>query len=964
MKSFKCYMHHIKSVSLLTLFMWIVSVNTYGQFYETGQDPSSTRWKQIKTDHYNLIFPDSFSIQAQRMANVLEHFYPAVTKTIKTDFKKFPVIIHTQSVYSNGFVVWAPRRMEIWTTPPQDIYAQEWLEQLAIHESRHIAQINNLNQGFTRVLSWLAGEQAVGGVTSFLPRWYYEGDAVAIETAYSLSGRGRSPAFEQEMRTQVMQKKLYVYEKAVMGSFKDHVANQYELGYPIVAYARDKYGADVWNKTENFIARNPYTIIPFFWSLRKYTGESKRSLYKDTYSYLDSIWESQDAMVTSTEFEKLNNKQKYAWTNYKFPQEFENGIVAEKSGIDQIKIFVAIDSSGREKTLFTPGFYTSLKLSASKGKIVWAENIPDPRWSNRDYSVIKIYDHASGKTKSLQRKTRLFAPSISKDGNKVAAIEITMQNQYSLVVLDANTGEYLSIFSSPQNKYLQLPEWDETGTYIYLASLHENGKSFDRVNVENGTWEEMLAPTFKNIMYASPWKNYIFFAADYSGIENIYAINTRTKKQYQVTSSRFGATFPEPSLKDEKLYYSNYTANGYDIAHIAIDPLQWKPVEEIHNNGSNLYKTLLKQEDTSLITSEFPTREYEVRRYSKAANLFNVHSWIPFYYNYENISFTDPTVYPGITFLSQNKLTTAFSRAGVAFFDQKPHLFSSFEYKGWYPVFRIGADYGGSPRLFPGPREITRPVMQQDNLSLRGKVYVPLNFTTGKFIKGLQPSMEIQFTNDYFYREGRNLYSRNMVYMNYRLQAYSYLKSDQRDLYPKWGLLADIRYSDTPFENEAIGSITTGLFTQYIPGIFRNQGLKLMQGIQHQNPNIWLYSTKISFPRGYINSKTEDLRIFTADYSFPILYPDLQLTPLLYIKRIRGTVFADIAQNKYREYNQSQNKYEFKTENLKSYGGEILLDFHGLQFLFPLAARLRYSYMPDEKAEKIELIFNVDMTSF
>jgi len=118
-------------------------------------------------------------------------------------------------------VLWAPKRMEIFTCPPQDTYAENWLQQLAIHEYRHVVQIDKLNQGMTKVLTYVFGEQATGAILGlFIPLWLVEGDAVCTETALSNSGRGRLPSFEMKLRAQTLTKINLNYDKAVFGSYK------------------------------------------------------------------------------------------------------------------------------------------------------------------------------------------------------------------------------------------------------------------------------------------------------------------------------------------------------------------------------------------------------------------------------------------------------------------------------------------------------------------------------------------------------------------------------------------------------------------------------------------------------------------------------------------------------------------------------------------------------------------------
>lgn len=192
---------------------------------------------------FKLIFPVTFESQVQKMIPILNDLNSTGSNSLNYKPAKIPFILHNLNTVSNAVTVWAPKRVELYTCPPQDSYAQDWLSQLAIHEYRHVVQLDRTNQGFTKVLSWFIGEQAASVINGiFVPSWFMEGDAVCTETALSQSGRGRIPAFEMLLRTQVMQKGAYSYDKAALGSYKTFVPNQYSLGYTLVANVRRKYG--------------------------------------------------------------------------------------------------------------------------------------------------------------------------------------------------------------------------------------------------------------------------------------------------------------------------------------------------------------------------------------------------------------------------------------------------------------------------------------------------------------------------------------------------------------------------------------------------------------------------------------------------------------------------------------------------------------------------------------------------
>ncbi len=222
---------HFLIVFLITFYF-----ASNAQYIMTGDDPAKIRWRQINTTNFQIIYPSEFETKAQQTASILNKVYDYAGQTLKHEPHKISVILHTSTIISNGMVSWAPKRLEMFTTPSQDIYAQEWLEQLAIHEFRHVVQIDKISSELPNILKIILGEQAAALIVgAYLPFWFLEGDAVATETALSSSGRGRLPSFEMELKAQVLDKKNYSYDKAYLGSYRDYVPDYYQLGYQLVA---------------------------------------------------------------------------------------------------------------------------------------------------------------------------------------------------------------------------------------------------------------------------------------------------------------------------------------------------------------------------------------------------------------------------------------------------------------------------------------------------------------------------------------------------------------------------------------------------------------------------------------------------------------------------------------------------------------------------------------------------------
>ena len=271
-------------LQILIIGILFLNKNSYCQYYDIGQDPASIKWKQIKTEHFNIIFPSNFQNEAERLANLMDNVYYIDSKTLKAQPKKTPIIIHNRTVVANAFSIWTPRRMEFFTCTPQNTYSQDWLEQLALHEYRHIVQMSKLNNGLTKFFTYLTGEQATAAVLGlYVPTWFMEGDAVCMETVLSKSGRGRDPSFDMDVKANTIENKIYSFDKATMGSYRDYVPDQYNFGYNFVSYVRSKYGFSVWENAMKYAGERSFMITPFNYGMKEITGLSKSKLYFQTF---------------------------------------------------------------------------------------------------------------------------------------------------------------------------------------------------------------------------------------------------------------------------------------------------------------------------------------------------------------------------------------------------------------------------------------------------------------------------------------------------------------------------------------------------------------------------------------------------------------------------------------------------------------------------------------------------------
>ncbi|MDX9910077.1 MAG: hypothetical protein RBS23_11510, partial [Mariniphaga sp.] len=89
---------------ILIVLCILTGVSVSAQYFQTGQDPASIRWRQIDTQNFKLIYPDYYEIKAQKIAGYLETVYPFGGYSLQHNPRKFPVVLHTQTIESNGLV--------------------------------------------------------------------------------------------------------------------------------------------------------------------------------------------------------------------------------------------------------------------------------------------------------------------------------------------------------------------------------------------------------------------------------------------------------------------------------------------------------------------------------------------------------------------------------------------------------------------------------------------------------------------------------------------------------------------------------------------------------------------------------------------------------------------------------------------------------------------------------------------
>ncbi|MCX6334798.1 MAG: hypothetical protein NT092_10940 [Bacteroidia bacterium] len=951
------------SFLLLLILPSIVS----GQYYNTGQDPSNVKWLQIKTDKFRVIYPEKYGSQGVEFTRSLEKAYSDLASLFPAKKFTIPVVIHNFTTESNGYVAWAPKRMEIYPTPEQNTIPLDANRQLALHELAHVMQMESLNSGFTKVFSYVLGQQFTGIVSAMLPLWYLEGDAVFAETVLSESGRGRSPDFQRQLKAIIIEKeKPYKYDKMLLESFRDFIPDHYHFGYQMVAWSRIN-DLQIWNKTIKYTADKPFTINPVNLSLKKNAGLTKRRLYYQTFDTLKTLWQQDISESGARPYEAVNPQKKEKFANYYSPVAAGNDtVIAVKTSLSKTARFVLIRLSDKsEKTLHVPGYIYPYFISCGGSKLVWIETHTDPRWENRNYNVVKILDIRNKHIRQLTHKSRFMAAAISPDGKYIAASENSADNINSLVLLDPDDGSRLKNILSPANASLQRPQWSDDGKKITAIYLTEAGEGIMSYRLDEGTWEVLVEAGRDDLQSSFLRNDSLFYITSTTGTDNIYLL-TPDNRSIQVTNSRFGAN--DLSISGSSIFFSDYTSSGNNICKASLKEIMVNPVKQ--------FKPVSYLADRFEInrgqTKDVPKKTYTPEPYRKWQHLFGVHSWMPFYADIDEIR-SDPTsVRPGVALMTQNQLSTLTASAGYEFSEDRMHMFHSrISWKGWYPVFESRFDYGSEPQIYnarsngtgaPPPSEI------HQGYKFNNTVALPLTISSGRFSQFFYLAGIHNYQNNYMYHNESSAYALGLTQLSGRLYFNNYQKMALRDLYPQWGQSIDVIYSWHPFENNYLGSLFTVKSAFYFPGILRDNSIRLrLEAEKQHNPyEFYRQGNRISFSRSYQDITSIEAEFLSIDYMMPLIYPDVNVFSLFYLKRIRGGLFYDYTRgtgNYITTYENGNYKMAFHdySETFKSFGVELLSDFYILRIPYMISGGVETTFRSFDEAPFFKFLFKIDI---
>ena len=894
-------------ISLLLALLFPLAA--YAQFYTSGSDPGSVRWSTLESPTYRLVYPRGLDSLARAYAVALERAVTPVGSSLgftpNASYRgKMPVVLHPFSAHANGQVTWTPRRLELLTVP--DAFSTDptpWMTQLSVHESRHVAQ---MQPGAAKPFRWLGvltGQIAAGAMVAvYGGPAFLEGDAVTAETALTAGGRGRTADFLEYYRVSFAAGDYRDYQRWRYGSLRWYTPDYYRAGYLAIGGIRAHFG--VPDLTERFYRRiadkGGVAFLNWDKTVREATGLPFKAAFDEVCHSLQAQWAADEAARAPFMPSLPVSAVPRRFADYTELQAIGDDLYARRTGLTRSDALVRLSPDGKERpvTLTGSGF-SGLQYSEPAGRLYWSEYVPDVRWPLRSWSVIRTFD---GKTaRSLTRRTRYYNPVASPEEAVLAVTEYALDGSSSVVLLDAENGKELKRWSAPAGVQVQESVWVDGA--LYASAITEEGMGLYRVE----DFSSVLAARRLSISQLWTWDESLLFTCNLTGVNELYRLDPENGSVERLSSTRFGASDFE--ILRDTLFYSVLQPEGRLVRKTALSDLQ-PQAADFSVMPEYPFAEALSAGEKPVSDEDDPVELSEPQPYGKLAHLFRFHSWLPVYVKYDSVeSLSFDTILQnaglGATAFWQNDLGSGYGFAGyhAAWSDGRwrHSLHADFNYSGLYPVLEASVDLGDRDAL------LYRVEQQEENgkvslktdprgvpsVSARLSAYIPWNFSSGGWLRGLVPRATLSLTNDR-YETGSAMHRASVS-----LRGYAVQRTPASRLYPRFGLGAEAGYSFrwTP---ALIAPAGYAYLYGYLPGLHETHGLRWsLLGAKHFGGQFTeVYAN--TAPRGFEAAVGRRIAAYptqfkgSVDYKMPLIPVDRALLgPVAYLRNFELTLHAD-----------------------------------------------------------------------
>jgi hypothetical protein len=888
------------------------------------QSSPSINWHSIENQSVRVIYPDALQGESVYIANLVAHYSQFVGKTYGiSQPEPFNLIIRPEMALPNGYVTLAPRRSEWYASSIFFPYvgATEWYQTLAIHEYRHVNQFDYFNRNGTRYFYYFMGDmgEMIAAFLS-LPSWYMEGDAVWAETKYTDAGRGRSPRFLARLKALVLSDHIPSYDEFLNGTYKTDLPNQYVYGYALISYATQKYGEDIWQKVIADVARFP-NPFRFYKSFERVTGQSFEAFYGETMFDLRQKWSA----------DMPPGQSPVDYRDQVSPYKQGDALYYIHSDLDSSPALMKEENGHTEKLAELAYSKDFMSIAYGTTKAVTTQFLPDARYAHKSSSDLILIDLKTGVKKQITSGQRLYNPSFNAAESKIIATDFREDQSWNLSEYDLY-GKLIQTFALPEMKVAEARYLDNNRAVVIAASK-TGYKSILEVDLKEQKVTKTYLPSTRNLLYGIfvDKNKDMFFEAQYKGQNEVFRLSAGGLAR--CTRSRLGAF--TPSAENGEIYYSEMDFYGTKIASSPVAACEALPLTELvdfnylSDGPSDNYNRFPLQkfpEQASLY--QLNAGQYQPKSYGDFdRQLLIPHSWGFLLGRGGSL---------GVQ--TDNYLRTLSLGAGIGSSpEEKGSVIDfNFDIKKYYPLFSLHAEE--RKRSVTDFESEDKTKWTEDSAGLA--MVLPYMYKSGLYNFTVSLTGAGAYTNTGNYRfNDSEIPGSHYFYKTSGAIAMAWSKDpNTRSIQAPWLIAYLAKYDNA--EQPANSALSSYRLFQTVMietrAFAKHDGFRFSYDQQKQGETGYKFLPEQESPSGYVFSRGYDYedvpayQKYSANYTFPVSYDNLNIPEWYYLVRTYGNLFFDSTF--------VNDTLENKT--LNSYGAELLLESKVLRFL-PLTIGLR-----------------------
>jgi hypothetical protein len=590
--------------------------------------------------------------------------------------------------------------------------------------------------------------------------------------------------------------------------------------------------------------------------------------------------------------EEKNNVVDYQFANFIS----DDSILVTKKSYKAIPAFYII-ANGKQTKIRVRDIGIDDYYSYKNGKVVYAAYQSDPRWANRDYSVIKLLDIYTGQQKQITTRSKYFSPDINEDGKEILAVEVRPDGSNNLVRLNAETGNLIATTPNKRNYFFTQTKYINSNTAVTAVRNPEGNMALMIIDLTTGKFDDLTPFSFNVIGYPMVKGDIVYFTATHEYADEIFAVSLKDRKISRLTDNNNGVYAPAVNSQGT-LLVSAFTAAGNRLASVGLKKEDWREIagfdlmlgnnkyfndSAVRINGAGVLNSL---KDADLKESQ----KLPVTKYRKSFRLFNFHSWRPVAddpeYGYSLYS-------DNILSSLKSDITYTYNRA-----DMSHTLGFNAVYAGWFPVLNVGVEESFNRTVDTAFGKS----VSYNAATVKAGFSIPLRFAGGRTNKFLSFGAGYNLEQYYYRGVGKNVFDNKAInYANAFLSFSNVSQKARQHVNPRWAQALSLDYRDAV--NFSNSHKLVGHASFYFPGIAPNHSLLINTAYQTRDTLPDLFSKNFAYSRGYEALSTRRMYKVGVNYQLPVFYPDWGFANMLYFQRIRANGFYDYTSAKARVNN-------------------------------------------------------------